>query len=313
MIRALPRRRFLAISAAVCGLPGAAMATDAAPTTRWSGTALGAAASVRIDGLAPDRAAPVLTAVQAELLRLERIFSLYRPASALSQLNRNGTLRHPPPELLELLALSDRLHRDTGGAFDPTVQPVFALEAAAVMTARAPDPTARAAARQAVGWDGVHFDAAEVRLDRPGAGITLNGVAQGYITDRIAALLTARGLANILVDMGEVRALGRRGDGRGWQAGIATPRGNLVARVTLADRALATSAPAGTVLDPEGRVGHIFDPVSAKPADMDRLVSVSADSAALADGLSTAFCLMTREGVSRALARHPDATLEAFT
>lgn len=313
MTRALTRRRFLAISATALALPAGARTAEAVPSTRWSGTALGAAASVRIDGLAPDRGAPLLVAVQEDLLRLERIFSLYRPDSALSQLNREGLLRHPPPELLEVVALSDRLHRDTGGAFDPTVQPLFAVEAAAAFAGRAPDPVARAAATRAVGWDGVRFDAAQVRLERPGAGITLNGVAQGYITDRIAVRLTEFGLTNVLLDVGEVRALGRRGDGRAWQAGIATPRGDLVARVTLTDRALATSAPLGTVLDPAGRVGHIFDPVTAEPIATRQLVSVSADTAALADGLSTAFCLMSREAVVAALKRHPGAALEAFT
>ena len=49
---------------------------------------------------------------------------------------------------------------------------------------------------------------------RPGMAVTLNGVAQGYITDRVADLLRVRGFDNVLVELGEIRALGRHPDGR---------------------------------------------------------------------------------------------------
>jgi hypothetical protein len=50
-----------------------------------------------------------------------------------------------------------------------------------------------------------------------GTELTLNGVAQGYITDRIAELLARRGYRNVLVDLGEVRALGSRDDGSAFE------------------------------------------------------------------------------------------------
>ena len=56
-------------------------------------------------------------------------------------------------------------------------------------------------------------------------------------------------------------------------AGVADPDGRIVRRLTLSDRALATSAPKGTVLDPSGELGHIFDPergLEAKGAALPR-------------------------------------------
>lgn len=297
------RRRFLTVAACAASLPAVA-ATP--PATRWRGTALGAAASLRIDGLDPAEGRAAVLAVQAELVRLEGVFSLYRADSALSRLNAARQLQAPPPELLELLSLADRLHRATGGAFDPSVQPVFVAHAKAAVAGRAASPAEIDRARAAVGWDGVTFDAQSVRLARPGAGLTLNGVAQGYIADRVAALLRARGLRDVLVDMGEVVGGGHRGDGADWEAGIATPDGTVVARVRLRDRALATSAPLGTVLDPAGRIGHIFAPATGRVAHLRRLAAVSAPRAAWADGLSTAFCLMPDAAVARAPARSPE-------
>jgi len=273
----LTRRRFLTVAACAASMPAAA-ATP--PATHWRGTALGAAAFLRIEGLAPVEGRAAVMAVQAELVRLERIFSLYRADSALSRLNAAGQLQAPPPDLLELLSLADRLHRATGGAFDPSVQPVFVAHARAAAAGRAASAAEIDRARAAVGWDGVSFDAQSVRLTRPGAGLTLNGVAQGYIADRVAALLRARGLRDVLVDTGEIIGSGHRGDGADWEAGIADPQGAVVARVHLRDRALATSAPLGTVLDPEGRIGHIFAPDTGRVAHLRRLVSVSAPRAA---------------------------------
>ena len=79
----------------------------------------------------PDRTAAgqAIAACREEITRLERIFSLYRADSALSQLNRHGRLDDPPLELVELLAFSARVSAATGGAFDVTVQPLWDLYA----------------------------------------------------------------------------------------------------------------------------------------------------------------------------------------
>ena len=281
------RRRFLSISAAALALPSAAMAATQA---RWRGVALGAPAQMILSGVSPLAARPIFAALEEELARIERIFSLYRQDSALVRLNRAGRLDAPPSELLDVLTLAGGIHEATGGAFDPTVQPLW--------KALAEGGDARAAAAL-IGWQDVRFDAREVRFNRAGMALTLNGIAQGYASDRIAALLRARGLRDVLVDIGEVVALGQNPKGHAWQAGIAAPDGQIVRRISLADRALATSAPMGTVLP--GGQGHIIGPRGQTPRHA--LVSVSAPRAALADGLSTALCLLDAPAGRAALGR----------
>lgn len=289
------RRRFLSISAAALALPGAAMAR--VQTARWTGVALGASASVTLAGISPIDARPIFAGLEAELARLERIFSLYRPDSALVRLNETGRLTNPPPELLELLALAGTIHRATKGAFDPTVQPLWqALATGGDVTA----------AMRLIGWDALRIDAQEIHFTRPGMALTLNGIAQGEITDRIAALLTRQGFGDVLVDIGEIAARGHRPDGTPWQAGIATPQGTIVHRVTLSDRALATSAPKGTLLSADQ--GHILGPQGQGPCHS--LVTLSAPKAALADGLSTALCLLDGTAGQDAVAHFPGAVIE---
>lgn len=302
----LSRRRFLTIAAASSvlfaagALPSAAKST---PRATWRGVALGAPTSMRFDGLSDAEAAPIIRAVEAELARLEDIFSLYRPGSEISRLNEVGRLERPSAELLEILSLSSALHEATKGAFDPTVQPLWQ----AMAEGASKDEIAKA--RGLIGFGALRYDAESVRFEGAGArAITLNGIAQGAITDRIAALLRARGLSNILIDMGEIAAIGPRGDGAPWRVGLAAPGGEVVQRITLADRAVATSASHSMMLDQAEGQGHILSPEGAPVAS--RLVSVSARRAALADGLSTALCLLPESEAARTVARFEGARLE---
>jgi FAD:protein FMN transferase len=292
------RRRFLSISAAFALTAGTARASE---VIRWHGRALGAKTSMILTGLDATQAQPIFRAVEQELSRLESIFSLYRDDSEITQLNATGTLSAPSPEMLDVLSLSSALNKASDGAFDPTVQPVWQA------LAQGKDPQQ---AQEAVGWDNLRFDTQRAAFTRPGMGITLNGIAQGYVTDKIAALLRRRGLENVLIDMGEIAAIGTRPDGRDWQAKISRPDGVIVHHVALRDRALATSAPLGTILTAEGNPGHIIDPRNVSAVPKRTLASVSAPHAAVADGLSTACCLLDRESAQSVIAKFTGAELE---
>ncbi len=289
---ALTRRRLIAISATLAVLPAAARA--AAPTAhRWTGQALGARASIRLAH--PDGEA-IAGRVMAEIDRLEDILSLYRTDSALSRLNRDGRLDVPPFELLECLSLAGAVHAASDGRFDPTVQPLWALWAEAAAKGTRPNAKAIAEARGRTGWMKMRLDAEEITL-RPGMALTLNGIGQGYVADRVAALLEAEGLTDILIDTGELSALGGRPEGGDWPVTLETGE-----RLGLRQRALATSAPLGTTFDQAGRDGHILDPETGLPAPAKwRAVSISAPSAAIADALATAACLMPDAGAVQAM------------
>ncbi len=278
----LTRRRFISVSAAAVALARPAHG-NAAPLHVWSGMALGARATIRIAH--PDAVAICVRAA-AEIDRLENVFSLYRADSALMRLNAAGLIESPPAELLECLTIAGSVHRATDGLFDPTVQPLWALWAERAVAGTRPTTDELAEVRARGGWPDLRIDASRVSL-APGMALTLNGIAQGYIADRVAALLSAEGLTDILIDTGEHRAVGGHPDGGDWPVRLAQG-----GRVGLRNRALATSAPLGTAFDAAGRAGHILHPATGEPAVPTwRAVSVTAPSAALADALSTAACL----------------------
>jgi thiamine biosynthesis lipoprotein len=288
------RRRFLAIAAAV---PTLGLGSRPAAATRWVGTALGASAAITLFHPDSDAARRALTDCRAEIARLEDLFSLHHENSALSRLNRKGGLTSAPPDLNAVVSRALDFGRETGGAFDITVQPLWNLYANHFSSGAGdgigPDPAALEATRALVGQSAVRVDGSAISLVSPGMALTLNGIAQGYITDRVTEMLRRHGISQVYVDMGETRVLGTHADGRPWRVGLRDPinPARITQTLPLADRALATSGGYGTRFDP--RHHHLFDPRTGRCANHYLAVSVLAPDATTADALSTGLYAMS--------------------
>lgn len=294
------RRRMLTILAAA----GAAAVAPQGPAHaaarfhEWSGTALGAVAGMRLWHEDAAFAGQAIRDCVAEVGRLESLFSLFRADSQVSRLNRDGALAAPAPEFVEILLRARRVSERSGGAFDVTVQPLWRLYDDHFR--REPDdrqgPTAaaRAAARALIGYRDIRISDRQIAFAKPGMALTLNGIAQGYITDRIADRLRAAGFDHVLVDLGELRALGDHPDGRPWQVGITDPRRpwTVSRREGLSDAALATS---GGYAHRFGRAAphhHLFDPQAGDSAQGVLDATVTGPRATEADALATALAVL---------------------
>lgn len=309
MQRRLSRRRVLAIAAVAAGLPlpGAAEEALDAPLVTWTGQVLGAVGSISLRH--PDRAAAerIVARSVAELHRLEALFSLYRPDSLLVELNRRGVLAAPPPEMRQILDAALRVASLTGGVFDPTVQPLWHLYRAHFTRSGAdpagPPAPAIAEALDRVGHRHLRVGPDAILFARRGMAVTLNGIAQGYITDRVVDLLRAEGIAHTLVDLGEARAFGTHSAARPWRVALEDPAApeHPWKTLDLVDRALASSGDDGFVFDAEGRFTHLLDPRTALSPRLHRAVSVLAPEATTADALSTAFTLMPEDSIASTL------------
>jgi thiamine biosynthesis lipoprotein len=290
------RRRILKILAAAGPLAnlrtGRSFAATPEPYT-WHGTALGARSSLTLYHVNETEGARLVRRIGEELVRLEGLFSLYRVDSAVSTLNRQGYIDFPSADMVRLLSEAHAISEITGGAFDVTVQPLWNAYAAHYRRVgdESTGPAAEAvdAALKKVDYRGVEIDSMAIRLARTGMSVTLNGIAQGYITDRIADLLRAEGLRHVLIDVGEVRALDSHPTGRPWAVGLLDPAGpqHVSGEVEIRDQAVATSAGAGTRFDRAGVHHHIFDPGSGKSSNHYTRLSVVGERATLADALST--------------------------
>ena len=309
----LTRRRMIAIAATAAGsalLTGGRTAQAGGPV-RWHGSALGAQVSIEI--YHPDRAEAgrLVDRCVLDVRRLEQQFSLYRADSAICALNRTGILVSPDADMVALLEASLLFSDLTDGVFDPTVQPLWQLYADHFSSERpeseGPSPQKLAEALAKVGRNGLLVNEDRVALVKRGAAITLNGIAQGYATDRVVERLRGAGLSTTLVNMGEIRAIGARPEGTPWRVGLADPDrpGAITGTVDLVDRAVATSAGAGFRFDRLGRFTHLFDPATGRSPSLYSTVSVIAPTATEADALSTAFSLMPLSRIQDIVAIRP--------
>ena len=269
------RRRFLTISAAL-GLGGISANHYAnAKPIEWHGHLMGAQASITINGDKAKAEAAIGEALGV-IQRLEKSFSIYDQNSELSQLNKKTRIQ-TSQDFQTLLDYADITHRLSEGLFDPTIQPIFTgLQ----------NPN--------IGWQNVALNSREISFLKPRMAMTLNGIAQGYITDRVSEVLIRHGLENILVNMGEYRA-GKSPQ----QLGVANSANEIIHEITLSENAVATSSNDGYQL--QNAQSHIIAPDLSRDPKHWRTVSVVAKNATMADGFSTALSLTTNTDLAQRL------------
>lgn len=292
----LTRRRALRIVAAVAGLaaiPALGRNHGRAASLEWTGAAMGGRARIVLYHRERREVVRVLEACVAEIDRLEQEFSLFRRDSAIARLNSNGHLARPSLDMRRVLNEAQRFGALSGGAFDVSVQPLWQLYAAHFGANPHVDPPRRSveAALRNVDYQEIDVGTPRITLNKPGMAVTLNGIAQGYITDRVTELLRDAGLDHVLVDAGELRALSGHADGRPWRIRLDHPPWPDTA-FELAHHAVATSSGHRARFLPDGRFHHLIEPRSGLCPEPMRTVSVIAPTATVADAAATALCLL---------------------
>jgi thiamine biosynthesis lipoprotein len=256
-----------------------------------------------------------IDAALAELERIERAMSLYRPDSQINLLNRDGSLSEPNPLLVLALKSAAQTSQRSGGAFDATVQPLWTVYEDAHRVGELPDERAVESARLKVDWRRVDVQAGRIRLAQAGTAVTLNGIAQGLAADRVLAVLREHGVEHALVNTGETAAMGRRADGQRWTTGIQHPRRKdaYVAVAKFDGRCMATSGDYETSFSPDHRFNHIFDPETGRSPTAFSSVTVVSPACLDADALSTAiFVLGPEKGLTLAKATPSTDVLLVF-
>jgi len=267
-----------------------------------------------------DVAPQALAAAEAALRRAEVLMSWRLDGSEVSAVNAAspGEFVELSPETLEVLKLSKRIWRESGGAFDVTCFPIIALWAKAGRVEppearRVPGPEALAAAREASSWKHFAFQQAGVTKSVATARIDLGGIAKGYAIDRALEAIRAAGAAGGLVDVGgDIRCFGRPAQGGRWTIDIRDPFGSdkPLTTLSLSAAAVCTSGHYARHSEIEGRrYSHIVDPrpdgrqppysplrAETAPAS----VTVIAPTAATADAWATALAVLGPGGLHRA-------------
>jgi thiamine biosynthesis lipoprotein len=226
-------------------------------------------------------------AVMAEMHRIDRAMSPYRPDSELSRINREAASSAVPlsAEMTRLLVRAKAFSELSEGAFDITYAAVGRLFD--YRKRIRPMESELEQARCAVGYRNLLVDEAAqtVRFGRVGMCIDLGGFAKGHAVDQATEILRQRGIAHANVTAGgDSRVMGDR-RGRPWSIGVRDPRrpGEVVALLPLEDTSISTSGDYERYFDEAGvRFHHLIVPSTGHSPCSIRSVTILAE-----DGLTT--------------------------
>ena len=246
-----------------------------------------------------------------EIDRLEDELSVFRETSTIAKVNRCAASEPVivPRHLIDLLAACQRVHQETGGAFDITTTPLSRCWGFLRREGRLPHPDAIEAARASVGFDAVHVssDEGSVRFGRPGIELNLGAIGKGYALDRASAGLRHSSVVHALLSAGRSSLLALGGRGDGWRVDLVSPlmSGRTIAGLWLRNAAVGTSGAGEQFVIADGcRYGHVIDPRTGWPAAGVLSATVVASDAATADALSTAFLVGGIDLAERYCAEH---------
>jgi thiamine biosynthesis lipoprotein len=237
--------------------------------------------------------------LQGAVDRVERQMSTWRPDSDLERLNAApiGAWVEIPRELGIVLDAALEIGRLSDGAFDIGVGDLVRAWGFGGGS-RAPNAGQIASLAGRTSFEPpktLQLDLASGRARRLAPPrLDLSGIAKGFGVDELAREAQQSGLDSCLVGIdGEMRAMGRKPDGRPWAVAHEKPdRGEraILGVLELSGAAVATSGAYRHVVEVDGRrLSHTMDPRRGAPLENDlAAVTVLAETCMAADAWATA-------------------------
>jgi len=242
------------------------------------------------------------------LLSIDRSLSTYDSSSLISAFNRGDTI--VPDEMFkEMVDHSRSIHKETKGAFDPTIGPLIRAWGWGFSKAEEMDSAKVDSLLQIRGFEKVQLEDGLAYLTDTRAALNFNAIAQGYSVDLMADFLERYEIHNYYVELGgEIKVKGVKQDSSFWRIGIDKPEeGNesrdLIAILELENKAMATSGNYRKFYEKDGKkYSHTIDPNTGYPVQHNLLsATVISDNCYRADALATAFMVMGLESAVEVL------------
>jgi thiamine biosynthesis lipoprotein len=272
--------------------------------------AMGTFVSMTLVHPSKDQAEKAMGLAFEEIDRLTRTMSRFDQTTAVAHLNREGLIKDVPPEMAFVLSKAINYYRLSNGTFDVTVKPLVDLFRKKFAQGDGSPPAEKDILKsmELVGSHNISVKGSSVSFKTPGMGITLDGIAKGYIVDRVSDVLSGLEIRNFLINAGgDIRTKGKRQDKKPWTVAIQDPRkgGKYPDILQMTDGAIATSGNYEIYFDREKMFHHIVDPTKGMSPQLSSSVSVLSKTAMDADALSTAVFVMGPSRGTRFLDNHP--------
>ncbi|TKB09967.1 FAD:protein FMN transferase [Desulforhopalus sp. IMCC35007] len=230
-----------------------------------------------------------------EIDRLNAMLTHYEKTSAVGSFNASGKLEHAPVEVVELIGRSLYYNRETQGAFDITVKPLIDLYKNSFAVDHKPSDSEIDLVLKRVGTENMRYDAGSIVFTKSDMGITLDGIAKGFIVDKASEVLKANGVSNHLINAGgDIRTSGKAAQGKAWTVAVQDPskKNEYPDIITMQDGAIATSGNYEIYYDKEKLFHHIVNGQTGHSPHLSSSVSVVAPTVMDADALATSVFVM---------------------
>lgn len=231
----------------------------------------------------------------AEVKRIENLISDWIPTTQISKVNQNAGIApvKVDQEVFDLVERAIKISKLTSGAFDISYASMDKIWKFDGTMTTMPTPEAIKKSVALVGYQNIQLNPKDttIFLQKKGMKLGLGGIGQGYIADKIKALLQAKGCKSGIVNVsGDVFAWGKQLDGTPWKVAIVNPlnKNKVFATFPLENSAVETSGSYEKYVTFQGkRYSHIIDPRTGYPVSGVVSVSVFAKTTELADALAT--------------------------
>ena len=248
---------------------------------------------------------------------VNKSLSTYWSDSDISKINAGDTSVIVDGFFEEVFQKSKKVHKETGGFFDPTVGVlVNAWGFGPGKELKHISKKDIDSLLELVGFEKVNLVNGKVRFKKPGMYLDFNANAKGYAVDVIGRFLESEKISDYMVEIGgEIRARGKNPHGKLWKIAIEDPNfdgsRSYNRYITLDNESIATSGNYRKYkIDPVTGIkyAHTIDPKTGYPAKSDLLsASVIAKSdCADADAYATALMAMGYERSKKFLKKHPE-------
>lgn len=247
-----------------------------------------------------DNAEKALSESEAEIKRIDAMLSTGSEDSEISRLNK-AKKGEVSEETFGLIKRAKEIGLDTGRVFDISVYPVMQAWGFTDKNYRVPGKEELTDLLKSIDVSKVTLDEETHSVGFDGdMAIDLGGIAKGYTSDRIMAIMKDYGVEHALINLGgNVQVLGKKTDGSDWRVAIADPENqeNYVGGVSVSDKAVITSGGYQRYFEKDGeRYFHIIDLSDGFPARNGIIsATIVSDDGTLADALSTSLFIMGPE------------------
>ncbi len=242
-------------------------------------------------------------AVDSLLAAVDTSMSTYNEHSTITALNR-GDSAEVDDLFIAVYQLSQKIQKETHGAFDPTFAPIIAAWGFDYSDPQAVDSAMVDSLLALCGFHLFELKGNVLYKKNRGAQLNFNAVAKGYSTDLIAMLLEKQfDVTDYYVELGgEMVIKGLNQDHEVWKIGIDKPLGEnlgheLYSVVSLTDKALVTSGNYRNFVEINGeKYSHTINPKTGFPVSHNLLsATIVAKDAGSADAVATACMAMGLE------------------